>query len=312
MARGILRPTLAILLGFASCPTVAQAQTSTAQTSPPGSLPLESERCFDSVDGNFRARLIPPRKEPILAEWESGGRARRKKETPSFRYFPNQHGTVEILFPNTTLKLEIGFTSGFGVYSVYGKLPGVDDGQEVIPPAAFGSVGRAMGPVQRPSNQLVSELYFMNDERNVQYVTFPQLGRELHYKRNAGLWDDELPPTGLWKSVPCQHRDGAAMAAERDPPPKGLPARAILYEENSAAPHLPKTTQARAVWRLDNVNTGQGKPLETVVRARRRGERQLDRVRGVKRRLVAAAQTTGGVSPGGGSRSAAIAAPSRS
>ena len=57
------------------------------------------------------------------------------------------------------------------------------------------------------------------------------------------------------------------MAAERDPPPKGLPARAILYEENSAAPHLPKTTQARAVWRLDNVNTGQGKPLETVVRA---------------------------------------------
>jgi len=219
MARGILRPTLAILLGFASCPTVAQAQTSTAQTSPPGLLPLESERCFDSVDGNFRARFIPPRKEPIL-ERESGGRARRKKGTPSFRYFPNQHGTVEILFPNTALKLEIGFTSGFGVYSVYGKLPGADDGQDVIPPAAFGSVGREMGPVQRPSNQVVSELYFMNDERNVQYVTFPQLGRELHYKRNAGLWDDELPPTGLWKSVPCRNRDGAAMATERDPPSK--------------------------------------------------------------------------------------------
>jgi hypothetical protein len=51
--------------------------------------------------------------------------------------FPTQHGTVEILFPNTALKLEIAFTSGFGVYSVYGKLPGADDGQDVIPPAAF-------------------------------------------------------------------------------------------------------------------------------------------------------------------------------
>jgi hypothetical protein len=173
-------------------------------------------------------RFIPPRKEPILAERESGGRARRKKGTPSFRYFPNQHGTVEILFPNTALKLEIGFTSGFGVYSVYGKLPGADDGQDVIPPAAFGSVGREMGPVQRPSNQVVSELYFMNDERNVQYVTFPQLGRELHYKRNAGLWDDELPPTGLWKSVPCRNRDGAAMAAERT---KGLLGDMLQEEE---------------------------------------------------------------------------------
>jgi hypothetical protein len=43
--------------------------------------------------------------------------------------------------------------------------------------------------------------------------------------------------------------------------------RAMLYEENQADPQQPKVAQARAVWRLDNVNAGQGQPLETVVRA---------------------------------------------
>jgi hypothetical protein len=43
--------------------------------------------------------------------------------------------------------------------------------------------------------------------------------------------------------------------------------RAMLFEENQADPQTPKVTQARAVWRLDNINAGQGQPLETVVRA---------------------------------------------
>ena len=43
--------------------------------------------------------------------------------------------------------------------------------------------------------------------------------------------------------------------------------RAVLYEENQADPQTPKVTPARAVWRLDAVNAGQGQPLETVVRA---------------------------------------------
>jgi hypothetical protein len=41
----------------------------------------------------------------------------------------------------------------------------------------------------------------------------------------------------------------------------------MLYEENQADPQTPKTAQARAVWRLDTLNAGQGQPLETVVRA---------------------------------------------
>ena len=43
--------------------------------------------------------------------------------------------------------------------------------------------------------------------------------------------------------------------------------RAILYEENPAQPQQPRASGGRAVWRLDNVNAGQGQSLETVVRA---------------------------------------------
>jgi hypothetical protein len=43
--------------------------------------------------------------------------------------------------------------------------------------------------------------------------------------------------------------------------------RAVFYEENSADAQSPKATQGRVVWRLDNLNAGQGQPLETIVRA---------------------------------------------
>jgi hypothetical protein len=43
--------------------------------------------------------------------------------------------------------------------------------------------------------------------------------------------------------------------------------RAILYEENPAQPQQPRAFAGRVVWRLDNVNAGQGQPLETVARA---------------------------------------------
>lgn len=67
----------------------------------------------------------------------------------------------------------------------------------------------------------------------------------------------------------------AAPAAPQAPAVAGTPPRAelavaqraMLYEENQADPQAPKVTQARAIWRLDNLNAGQGQPLETVVRA---------------------------------------------
>ena len=42
--------------------------------------------------------------------------------------------------------------------------------------------------------------------------------------------------------------------------------RAALFEENQADPQTPRATAGRAVWRIDAVNAGQGRPLETVVR----------------------------------------------
>jgi hypothetical protein len=85
----------------------------------------------------------------------------------------------------------------------------------------------------------------------------------------------EAPPP-----PPVDNKIGERIAGERAPaaapaapgaaPPRAdLPVaqRGMLYEENQADPQTPKVTQARAIWRLDNVNAGQGQPLETVVRA---------------------------------------------
>jgi hypothetical protein len=57
---------------------------------------------------------------------------------------------------------------------------------------------------------------------------------------------------------------GAATAPPRSDAPAAQ--RAILYEENPAQPQQPRASGGRATWRLDNVNAGQGQPLETVVR----------------------------------------------
>jgi len=84
----------------------------------------------------------------------------------------------------------------------------------------------------------------------------------------------EQPPVAAAAPPP----DTEAKLAERAPgsAPAGGPAarpdvavaqRAILYEENQADPQSPKAVAGRALWRLDNLNVGQGQPLETVVRA---------------------------------------------
>jgi hypothetical protein len=83
----------------------------------------------------------------------------------------------------------------------------------------------------------------------------------------------EAPPP------PTDNKLGERIAGERGPAVPGGAApgapradvpvaqRAMLFEENQADPQAPKVTPARVVWRLDNINVGQGQPLETVVRA---------------------------------------------
>jgi hypothetical protein len=81
--------------------------------------------------------------------------------------------------------------------------------------------------------------------------------------------------------------DRPAPAAPRSEPPAAAPPRAgqtaapapvaqpdlavaqraVLIEENTADPQQPKISVGRALWRLDAINSGQGQPLETVVRA---------------------------------------------
>jgi hypothetical protein len=47
----------------------------------------------------------------------------------------------------------------------------------------------------------------------------------------------------------------------------GVAQRAVFYEEDAAAPSTPKAQTGRVVWRLEDVNAGQGQPLEKAVSA---------------------------------------------
>jgi hypothetical protein len=61
-----------------------------------------------------------------------------------------------------------------------------------------------------------------------------------------------------------------APAQAPSAPPRadvGVAQRAIFYEEDPSNPQIPKASPGRVVWRLETVNTGQGQPLETAVRA---------------------------------------------
>jgi hypothetical protein len=57
---------------------------------------------------------------------------------------------------------------------------------------------------------------------------------------------------------------GAAPAARQE---VGVAQRAVFYAENTANPQAPITQVGRVVWRLEPVDAGQGRPLETAVRA---------------------------------------------
>lgn len=49
--------------------------------------------------------------------------------------------------------------------------------------------------------------------------------------------------------------------------PIGVAHRAVFYEEDAANPQTPKAYVGRVVWRLEDVNPGQGQPLEKAVSA---------------------------------------------
>jgi len=68
---------------------------------------------------------------------------------------------------------------------------------------------------------------------------------------------------------PVPATPNVAPNAPGQAPPRtevGVAQRAVIYEEDPANPQAPKASVGRVVWRLDAVNSGQGQPLETVVR----------------------------------------------
>lgn len=78
----------------------------------------------------------------------------------------------------------------------------------------------------------------------------------------------DLPPAS--RTQPSAPAPGAPAPSAPTPitqPDLAVAQRAIVIEENAADPQQPKVSVGRALWRVDAVNAGQGKPLETVVRA---------------------------------------------
>lgn len=62
---------------------------------------------------------------------------------------------------------------------------------------------------------------------------------------------------GSTTTAPAQQQGGEVAVAQR----------AILYTEDPATPQQPQAINGRVFWRLDSESAGQGRPVETIVRA---------------------------------------------
>jgi hypothetical protein len=81
---------------------------------------------------------------------------------------------------------------------------------------------------------------------------------------NAGKLNDrvgEAPP----QTAPA--RPGADQPPAAQQPDVAVAQRAILYTETPDNPQQPTAASGRAVWRLDSEGIGQGRPVETIIRA---------------------------------------------
>jgi hypothetical protein len=81
---------------------------------------------------------------------------------------------------------------------------------------------------------------------------------------------DRAPPAAPRSETPAAAAPRAGQTTAQAPgaqPDLAVAQRAVLIEENTADPQQPKISVGRALWRLDAINSGQGQPLETVVRA---------------------------------------------
>lgn len=99
----------------------------------------------------------------------------------------------------------------------------------------------------------------------------------------AFLWRDkpedlapETPVAAAPQPAPADSKINERVGGQAPPPSAATPAprqevgvaqRAVFYEEDSANPQAPKAQVGRVIWRLEDVNPGQGQPLEKAVTA---------------------------------------------
>lgn len=81
---------------------------------------------------------------------------------------------------------------------------------------------------------------------------------------NAGKINDRVGDAGT--AAPSQRpvSSGTTTAPSQE---IAVAQRAILYIEDPANPQAPRAVSGRAFWRLDSESVGQGRPVETIVRA---------------------------------------------
>ncbi|MDP3407889.1 histidine kinase [Bosea sp. (in: a-proteobacteria)] len=81
---------------------------------------------------------------------------------------------------------------------------------------------------------------------------------------NAGKINERVGEAGTPAPVVRPGGNASASAPSQE---IAVAQRAILYTEDAATPQTPRAVNGRVFWRLDSESVGQGRPVETIVRA---------------------------------------------
>lgn len=84
---------------------------------------------------------------------------------------------------------------------------------------------------------------------------------------SAGKLNDRVGDAGATGAGTAARPGGATGTTASQGSEIAVAQRAILYTEVPETPQQPKAVNGRVVWRLDSESAGQGRPVETIVRA---------------------------------------------
>ncbi|WP_376985887.1 histidine kinase [Bosea sp. R86505] len=106
--------------------------------------------------------------------------------------------------------------------------------------------------------------YYVNKVKPTETATRPPVEAPAQPAQadNAGKIAERVGEAGAAPSVTRPQTGGTAPSQEI-----AVAQRAILYIEDPAVPQTPRAVNGRVFWRLDSESVGQGRPVETIVRA---------------------------------------------